>query len=264
MSINTTHTRELRVLPARHSHQGSSDERSLEDVQTRELYILPLPTRRETRLSGGYKTTAGKTASTKKARTKGRIAYDVVMTTIFSAFVAALVVAVASLVVVPRFLGATSLTVLTGSMEPTLPPGTIVVIQPRAVEDIRVGDVVTYQLESGRPEVVTHRVVGIRENASGEIAFTMRGDNNTLNDPRPVIEEQVRGVLIYAIPYLGLVVNFLDSSTSEIGATSATLPDMNIRLMLPILIGGIFIFWGFGYVITHFVGRKSAQEGNHE
>ena len=65
----------------------------------------------------------------------------------------ALVIALAALlIVVPKVGGATPLTVLTQSMEPTLPPGTLVVVGPVEPADVRVGDVVTYQIRSGEPE----------------------------------------------------------------------------------------------------------------
>lgn len=49
----------------------------------------------------------------------------------------------------------------------TLPPGTLLVVLPTPVADIRVGDVVTYQIESGQPSVVSHRVVGTTSSSDG-------------------------------------------------------------------------------------------------
>ena len=63
-------------------------------------------------------------------------------------------------VVIPFVLGAQSYTVLTGSMRPGFEPGTLIAVRATDPEEIRIGDVITYQLEPGRPEVVTHRVVG--------------------------------------------------------------------------------------------------------
>src|SRR6478752_3117022 len=74
----------------------------------------------------------------------------------FVALVAALVI------VVPAVTGSTPYTILTSSMEPGLPPGTLVVVKPINPDDIVIGTVVTYQLESGEPTVVTHRVVAIQ------------------------------------------------------------------------------------------------------
>ncbi len=66
---------------------------------------------------------------------------------------------VLALIVVPLLGGARPYTVLTSSMEPTYPPGTLVVVRTTDASRLPVGTVVTYQLESGQPDVVTHRVV---------------------------------------------------------------------------------------------------------
>lgn len=104
-------------------------------------------------------------------------------------------------VVVPRLGGAVPYTVLTGSMTPTYPPGSLVVVRPS--DDIAVGDAVTYQLESGEPTVVTHRVVGISYDGDGERSYTLQGDANEQPDPEPVRPEQVRGEVWYSLPWVG-------------------------------------------------------------
>ncbi|KAA1415335.1 signal peptidase I [Nocardioides humilatus] len=106
-------------------------------------------------------------------------------------------------VVVPRLAGATSYDVQTGSMRPGLPPGTLVVVRPVAPEQIGIGTVVTYQLESGEPTVVTHRVTEIGINRAGERVFRTQGDANDAIDPAPVRPVQVRGALWYSVPYAG-------------------------------------------------------------
>lgn len=107
-------------------------------------------------------------------------------------------------VVVPRLGGATPYTVLTGSMTPAYPPGTLVVTRPVEPDELTTGDVVTYQLRSGDPTVVTHRVVAIgRNTVSGEVVLTTQGDANTAPDAEPVRAVQVRGELWYAVPLLG-------------------------------------------------------------
>lgn len=117
-----------------------------------------------------------------------------------------LVVALALvLVVVPKLSGSTPLTVLTGSMEPTLPPGTLLVVRPVDTADVRVGDVVTYQIESGRPEVISHRVVEVASSSDGSTTFVTKGDANGSADEAPVRPEQVRGELWYSVPWVGYV-----------------------------------------------------------
>lgn len=108
-------------------------------------------------------------------------------------------------IVVPKVSGGRPYTVLTGSMRPDYPPGTLIVVRPRPAEQIGVGDVITYQLRSGEPAVVTHRVVEVTRNEQGELRFVTKGDDNNVVDEPPVRPVQVRGVLWYSIPYLGWV-----------------------------------------------------------
>ncbi|CAN5340866.1 hypothetical protein BH11ACT4_BH11ACT4_24520 [soil metagenome] len=111
----------------------------------------------------------------------------------------------AILIFIPAAAGATPLTVLTSSMEPHLPPGTFIVVRPTPVEQIHVGSVITYQIESGKPEVITHRVVEIRSESTGARTFITKGDNNDGADPKPVVAGQIRGTLWYSVPLIGYV-----------------------------------------------------------
>ncbi|MBV0895373.1 signal peptidase I [Microbacterium sp. NC79] len=127
------------------------------------------------------------------------------------------VLAIAALaIVVPRLANGTALTVVTSSMEPALPPGTLVVVTPTAAEDIQPGDVLTYQLRSGEPTLVTHRVTQQLLTADGERLFITQGDANPHADPDPVREVQVRGTVWYAIPYLGWVSQIVTSDVRAI------------------------------------------------
>lgn len=106
-------------------------------------------------------------------------------------------------VIVPRIFGAGVYTVLSPSMEPTLHPGTLVVARPTDPRDIGVGTVITFQLESGKPDVVTHRVVKQGVDKHGRPVFLTEGDANNTPDAIWVRPEQVRGTVWYALPYLG-------------------------------------------------------------
>ena len=125
--------------------------------------------------------------------------------------------AMALAVVVPRLAGAVPYTVLTSSMEPAMPPGTLVVVRPTEPEDIGVGSVITYQLDSGDPTVVTHRVVSQGVDAEGEPVFQTRGDANTVPDRRWVRPVQVRGEEWYAVPWLGFAGQLLTAEARQVG-----------------------------------------------
>jgi signal peptidase len=106
-------------------------------------------------------------------------------------------------IVIPKVTGSTPLTVLTSSMEPRLPPGTLLIIRPIAIKDIRIGDVVTYQIQSGKPQVITHRVTAIHTaSTAGGRTFTFKGDNNSDPDPM-VVAQQIQGRLWYSLPWIG-------------------------------------------------------------
>jgi len=139
-----------------------------------------------------------------RRRAVGRVLRAVRLGASAALLVAVLVIAVVT-VVLPRITGSTPLTVLTSSMEPTLPPGTLVVVQPVDASTLAVGDVVTYQLRSGEPTLVTHRIVSIAETADGERSYVLQGDNNPDPDIDAVVPGQVQGRVAYAVPLIGYV-----------------------------------------------------------
>lgn len=121
----------------------------------------------------------------------------------------ALVVFVAG--ILPRLLGAVPLVVMTGSMEPTYRPGTLVISRPVDPQTLKTGDVVTFQPTSGDPTLETHRVVGLRIGEGRISRIVTRGDANNVDDPAH-LPAQIKGKIIYALPLLGSVARVLDSS----------------------------------------------------
>lgn len=115
----------------------------------------------------------------------------------------ALLAAAALAIAVPRILGGTTLTVLTGSMQPSIDPGDMIAVVPVEPEDLRRGDVVTFQPHSGDPMLITHRIVAV-DGAPGERTFITRGDANSANDPE-IVAAQVQGRVVYVLPYVGWV-----------------------------------------------------------
>lgn len=90
--------------------------------------------------------------------------------------------------------------VVSGSMEPTLPIGSLILTKATAASQIEVGDIVTVPRDDGT--LVTHRVVDIDHPDDGPSALTLRGDANESNDaaPYPVTEA---GTHVLTIPVLG-------------------------------------------------------------
>lgn len=128
---------------------------------------------------------------------------------------------VTAAVALPRLAGGTAYTVLTGSMRPSLPPGTLVVTRPVAPETLAIGDVITYQVRSDQPAVVTHRVIALGYAASGEVTVRTRGDANGADDPEQVRAVQIRGRYWYAVPYLGYLNGWVSGSTRVVVLVAA-------------------------------------------
>jgi len=107
----------------------------------------------------------------------------------------------------PRF-GWETHPVLSGSMEPALEVGGIIVTKPEKLENIQKGDIITFQTEGPK---VTHRIVDIKE-IEGERWFQTKGDANKEPD-RDLVSSQgdvMRKVFLY-LPYLGFAAQFMQS-----------------------------------------------------
>lgn len=124
-------------------------------------------------------------------------------------------------VVVPAVTGSVALTVRSSSMEPALPAGTLLVVRPTATDDIAPGAVLTYQLRSGEPTLVTHRVTQRMLLTDGSPVFITKGDANPQPDLDPVKPVQVRGTVWYAIPYVGWVAQLLDGEVRTVVISAA-------------------------------------------
>ena len=118
---------------------------------------------------------------------------------ILSTLILVVLLALAVLLVGPVLLGYTELAVLTGSMQPTLPVGSLIYIKEADPAQLQVGDVITYQLEGDT--MVTHRVVEIDPDAQ---TLTTQGDANS--DPDGAITfDRLVGKMDFYIPYLGYI-----------------------------------------------------------
>lgn len=95
--------------------------------------------------------------------------------------------------------------VTSGSMEPAIKTGSIVIVRPSEVyED---GDIITFY-ERGKEELpTTHRIIG-SELAEGRLQFITQGDANKDPDQRPVSADQVVGRVVAVAPGFGYVLAF--------------------------------------------------------
>ena len=118
------------------------------------------------------------------------------------------VIATALPLSVPRLLGYEVFDIISGSMEPEIPVGSVVYSRYVDPATIKEGDIIVFRSEES---IVTHRVV--RNNANtGE--FVTKGDANANQDPAPVSYKDIIGKVVYHFPAVG---SFLSIYASPVG-----------------------------------------------
>ncbi len=108
--------------------------------------------------------------------------------------------ALAVLLIGPTLIGMKSMAVLSGSMEPKIPVGSIVYVEDVEPSTLQTGDVITYSISGST--MVTHRVVEV--DAENQSIIT-KGDANEVEDGAPVTFSQVVGKMKMHVPYLGYI-----------------------------------------------------------
>lgn len=95
--------------------------------------------------------------------------------------------------------------VLSGSMEPELSKGDLIVVKETDSFDIK--DVVVYQ--DGQ-SLVVHRIIEINENE-----ITTKGDANNTAD-KPIESSLIKGKVVFSVPYAGSIVEFIKTPIGTI------------------------------------------------
>jgi signal peptidase I len=147
----------------------------------------------------------------------------------------------ALVLVLPTATGYRSLTVLTGSMEPTLETGSVVVDEVIQPTEARIGDIVTFTDPANRDRQITHRLRSVRVEGNTAHMVT-KGDANDTAERWDIPVDGEVGRVIFHVPKLGHV-------RALVGTRQGY-----IVLMLAILVLG-------GWVLTD-VWRRPAREGD--
>jgi signal peptidase len=121
-------------------------------------------------------------------------------------FIAFLLLALLLLGSLMPFMGYQIRIVQSGSMAPTMPLGSALIV--RSVEGYAVEDVITYQ-RIGEAEATTHRIIGESPDPDEGVMYITQGDANNVADQRPVAKREIFGKVVYHIPYLGFLLDFI-------------------------------------------------------
>lgn len=114
-----------------------------------------------------------------------------------------------------------SFVVLSGSMEPTIGVGDVIVVDDVDPGNVEEGDIITFR-RAGDEVPTTHRVIDVRE-VDDRIEFTTKGDANEDPDAAPVTGDQVVGRVVgidvpafgtalFVVPFIGYVIRTLGTT----------------------------------------------------
>jgi signal peptidase len=123
---------------------------------------------------------------------------------------AAAAILLLGLTALPNVLGYKTYVVLSGSMEPEIKTGGIVLATTAPPSSLKVGDVIVYN-RSDADERVTHRIVEVRNEGSSP-TFITKGDANSVEDPWTVqYSSGTAGKVVLTIPYIGYISHGIES-----------------------------------------------------
>ena len=95
--------------------------------------------------------------------------------------------------------------VQSGSMEPTIKTGSLVVIRPS--DTYKEGDIITFGKDTKTEVPTTHRIVADKVE-NGVLIYTTKGDANEDKDTKEVRRDEIVGKNIFSVPYLGYIMDF--------------------------------------------------------
>lgn len=109
--------------------------------------------------------------------------------------------------------------VVTGSMEPEIPVGSLIISKETDIEEIEVGDIINFRSrESGMlGMVITHRVIQRYEDEDGSILLETKGDANRYTDGYLVGEANLIGKTVSYTKEGNLIAGILSLLTNKIG-----------------------------------------------
>lgn len=125
--------------------------------------------------------------------------------------------------------------VVTGSMEPEIPTGALLLCKDADVGEISEGDIVCYQSKAPEMQgmVITHRVVSVRTDHSGAVLLETRGDANFSSDPYYADDSNLIGRVVWYAGRENILTNVLSFLTEKTG--------FFVCIVLPTLLAAGFI-----------------------
>lgn len=130
----------------------------------------------------------------------------------------------------PKLFGYVPYTIVSGSMAPAIPIGSLVYVREAEPDTVEIGDVIAYYGGREGNAVVVHRVIG-----KDDRTFSTKGDANATGDLRPVGYEQLLGIVSGSIPKVGIAAQALTMGEGKILAIGVVALSLMLHLLAMIL-----------------------------
>ncbi len=98
--------------------------------------------------------------------------------------------------------------ILTGSMEPTIPTGSNILVKETDPDKLQVGDIITFRSEQLSGAANTHRITHITTDEAGRKCFITKGDANNVEDSAFVYPEDIKGKVVFHLNIAGFSMFF--------------------------------------------------------
>lgn len=108
---------------------------------------------------------------------------------------------------IPDIMGIKPFIVLTGSMEPIIKAGDLVIVEEIDENELKIDDIIAFRYTK-EDVVLIHRIVGIEE-YEGKTLFTTKGDNNQTEDKLNIEDKNIEGIYSFRISKIGAVAMFI-------------------------------------------------------
>ena len=164
--------------------------------------------------------------------------------------------------------GSETYIVRTGSMEPSIPVGSVIFTKDVPPESLEEKDIITFQSgDDTDSNLITHRIIDIRERNG--IEFKTKGDANEDPDSGWISQDQVKEKHLYTVPYFGFLLDGLKSPagifllivipgalivSGEIRNILNEIEIEEVNSLIPAITGSIILF---SFSIAYLINREA-------
>jgi len=143
--------------------------------------------------------------------------------------------------------------ILTGSMEPTIKTGGLVVVRQTGFYDLEVGDIITFRSRNSvlNGAANTHRIIAVDKDENGQMCLVTKGDANNIEDEERVYPEDIIGKVVYYGNMNGFTtfLNFV-----------RTLPGFLTVVVMPLMLVAFWIMQSFKKEMDRILKQRVLDE----